>query len=270
MNHTTIWTYHARGEPSRPPVVFLHGFMGAGADWLPLAENYANRFFCLMPDLPGHGRNIHLSLARPLDFESVANGLNLFLEQLNLNRVSLVGYSLGGRIALYAALKFPQKIRALVLESCHAGIVDEQARRERAEADDRQAEAVLAHGLETFVERWYEMDLFRTLQSQPQLLAEIKEKRKKNDLHWVAKTLKELSPGRQPPLWAKLGALPMQVLLIAGTLDTKYVELATKMSQQIPRARVEVIPGVGHNVHLEHPGQFAEVVSAFLAGDVAT
>jgi 2-succinyl-6-hydroxy-2,4-cyclohexadiene-1-carboxylate synthase len=264
MKHTTIWAYHARGEPSDPPVVFLHGFMGAGADWLPIAENYANRFFCLMPDLPGHGHNIHLPLAQPLDFDSVVNGLNLLLEQLNLDRISLVGYSLGGRIALYAALKFPQKIRSLVLESCHAGIVDEQARRERAEADDRQAEAVLTHGLETFVERWYEMDLFRTLQSQSQLLAEIKEKRKKNDPRWVAKTLKELSPGRQPPLWTKLGALPMPVLLIAGTLDTKYTELAAKMSQQIPRARLEIIPGVGHNVHLEYPKQFGKVISVFL------
>lgn len=264
MKHTTSWTYHARGEPSDPPVVFLHGFMGAGADWLPIAENYANRSFCLMPDLPGHGRNIHLPLAQPLDFESVANELNLFLEHLNLNRVSLVGYSLGGRIALYAALKLPQKIRALVLESCHAGIVDEQARRERAEADDRQAETVLTHGLETFVERWYEMDLFRTLQSQPRLLAEIKEKRKKNDPRWVAKIIAALSPGQQPPLWAKLGALPMPVLLIAGELDSKYTELAAKMSQQIPDARLEIIPGVGHNVHLENPKQFGKVVSVFL------
>lgn len=264
MNNMTVWTHHARGEPHQPPVVFLHGFMGAGADWLPIAEACANHFFCLMPDLPGHGHNTHLPISQPLDFDVVVNGLNVFLEQLKLDRVSLVGYSLGGRVALYAALKFPQKIRALVLESCHAGIVDERARQDRAEADDTQAETLLTYGLETFVERWYEMDLFRTLQSQPQLLTEIKENRKKNDPAWVAKIIKELSPGRQPPLWEKLGSLPMPVLLIAGGLDSKYADLAARMSRQVTEAIVEIIPEVGHNVHLENPGQFAEIVSVFL------
>jgi pimeloyl-ACP methyl ester carboxylesterase len=123
---------------------------------------------------------------------------------------------------------------------------------------------LLAQGLERFVEQWYELDLFRTLQSRPHLLTAMKAKRKKNDPRWLAKVIKELSPGRQPPLWANLGALPMPVLLIAGELDARYTELATLMGRQMPQARVEIIPGAGHNVHLEQPGQFGEVVTAFL------
>jgi 2-succinyl-6-hydroxy-2,4-cyclohexadiene-1-carboxylate synthase len=259
-----VWPYHSKGERHHPPLVCLHGFMGAGADWLQIAEVWAHHFFCLMPDLPGHGHNTHLPISQPLDFDVVVQDLQIFLEQLNLDRVSLVGYSLGGRIALYAALKFPQKIRALVLESCHAGITDEQTRRDRAEVDDQQAEALLAQGMETFVEQWYELDLFSTLKSHPRLLMEIKAQRKKNDPRWVAKIIKELSPGRQPPLWEKLGLLPMPVLLIAGGLDSKYAELVVKMGKQMPEATVEIIPEVGHNVHLENPAQFAEVVTVFL------
>jgi 2-succinyl-6-hydroxy-2,4-cyclohexadiene-1-carboxylate synthase len=238
--------------------------MGAGADWLPMAKLWANHFFCLMPDLPGHGHNTHRSIAQPLDFDVVVAELKLFLKQLELDQVSLVGYSLGGRIALYAATQFPEKIRALVLESCTAGIGDEQARRERAEADDKQAETLLAQGIENFVEQWYELDLFSTLKRHPRLLAEIKAKRKKNDPAWVAKILKELSPGRQPSLWEKLGSLPMPVMLVAGGLDAKYAELAARVGSQIPEATVEIIPEVGHNVHLENPGQFSEVVTVFL------
>ena len=259
-----VWTYHSRGERHNLPVVFLHGFMGAGADWLPIAELCVNHFFCLMPDLPGHGHNTQLPFSQPLDFDGVVEGLQVFLQYLQLDRIGLVGYSLGGRIALYAATKFPEKIGALVLESCQAGIADEQMRRDRAEADDRRAETLLAQGMESFVEHWYELDLFYTLKSQPRLLTEIKEKRKKNDPRWVAKIIQELSPGRQPPLWEKLGALPMPVMLIAGGLDSKYAELAATMGRQMPEAVVEIIPGVGHNVHLENPGQFGKVVTGFL------
>jgi 2-succinyl-6-hydroxy-2,4-cyclohexadiene-1-carboxylate synthase len=229
-----------------------------------MAERWANHFFCLMPDLPGHGHNTRLPLAQPLGFERVVAGLKRLLQHLKLEQVNLVGYSLGGRIALYAALKFPEKIRALVLESSSAGLADEQARRERAEGDDQRAETLLAQGLETFVEQWYELDLFWTLKRHPQLLTKIKAHRKKNDPRWIAKILKELSPGRQPPLWEKLGALPMPVMLIAGGLDSKYTELATRMGRQIPGAVVEIIPEAGHNVHLEQPERFSEVITAFL------
>lgn len=260
----SIWPYHLRGESHHPPVIFLHGFMGAGTDWLPLAELWAGQFFCLMPDLPGHGRNTQLPLARPLNFDKIAQGLQTFLQHLHLDRVSLVGYSLGGRIALYAATKFSQKIKALVLESCQAGITGEPIRRDRAAADARQAGFLLTQGMETFVEQWYDLDLFGTLKHRPQLLVEIKEKRKKNDPRWMAKIIKELSPGRQPPLWNKLGSLPMPVMLVAGELDEKYAELMVRMGSQIPEATVEIFPEVGHNVHLEHPERFSEVVQTFL------
>jgi 2-succinyl-6-hydroxy-2,4-cyclohexadiene-1-carboxylate synthase len=264
-NHNLpIWTYHSRGEPHLPPVVCLHGFMGAGADWLPLAEQWAGRFFCLLPDLPGHGGNQQFPLSSPLDFESVGQGLHLFLQHLHLDRVSLVGYSLGGRIALDAATKFPQKIKTLVLESCHAGIENDQARRDRAAADERQAESLLAHGMDSFVEQWYKLDLFKTLQRRPQLLAELKANRKKNDPRWMAKVIKELSPGRQPLLGEKLGSLPMPTLLLAGELDAKYVDLVGRLGSQIPQAVVKIIPDAGHNVHLEQPEKFAETVVNFL------
>jgi 2-succinyl-6-hydroxy-2,4-cyclohexadiene-1-carboxylate synthase len=217
-----------------------------------------------MPDLPGHGRNLQLPLSQPLNFDSVVAGLQALLLHLRLDGASLVGYSLGGRIALYAATKFPPQIKALVLESCQAGITGEQMRRDRAEADDRQARILLAEGMESFVEQWYNLDLFKTLRRRPQLWLEIKEKRKKNDPRWMAKIISELSAGRQPPLWNQLGSLPLPVLLVAGGLDAKYVELMVKMGNQIPGATTEIFPDAGHNVHLEHPEKFTKIVKAFL------
>lgn len=269
MTTSSTWPYHALGQHRRPPLVFLHGFMGAGVDWLQVAQLLADRFFCIMPDLPGHGQNISLPVSAPLNFDTVVTGFNQFLEQLELDRISLVGYSMGGRLALYTALTFPQKITALVLEGASPGIAAEQARRERADLDDKRAETLLAEGLDAFVERWYELGLFRTLKNHPLLLAKTKEERKQNDPRWTAKIISDLSPGRQPPLWDRLDTLPMPVLLLAGALDPKYATLVTTMAEKIPDATTKIIPDAGHNTHLEHPEYFADLVSRFSAEDAA-
>jgi 2-succinyl-6-hydroxy-2,4-cyclohexadiene-1-carboxylate synthase len=238
--------------------------MGTNADWLPIAERCADRFFCLMPDLPGHGNNTNFPITQPLNFEFVVTGLNLLLEQLDLDRVSLTGYSMGGRLALYAAIKFPKKITALILESANPGLVEEQARQERAEVDDKRAETLLKIGIESFVDHWYQLGLFSSLKKHPPLFDEIKSRRKQNEARWLAKIISQLSPGRQPPLWDKLGLLPMPVLLVAGALDQKYAKLMARMGANIPKAKVEIIPDAGHNTHLEQPKRFAELLTTFL------
>jgi 2-succinyl-6-hydroxy-2,4-cyclohexadiene-1-carboxylate synthase len=238
--------------------------MGCGADWLSLAERLADQFYCLMPDLPGHGRHLALPMEQPLSFQSLASGLENFLDRLKLEKVSLIGYSMGGRLALYAATTFPKRIQALVLEGVNPGLADEPARRERASADDRQAEYLLAHGIDAFVEQWYELELFSSLKNQPTLLDTLKAQRRHNEAGWLAKVISELSPGRQPPLWPALERLTMPVLLIAGALDTKYTRLTTQIKAQLPEAVVAIIPEAGHNTHLEQPEQFIRQVRIFL------
>ncbi|MFQ5611417.1 MAG: 2-succinyl-6-hydroxy-2,4-cyclohexadiene-1-carboxylate synthase [Anaerolineae bacterium] len=263
------WPYRSLGVRQRPPVVFLHGFMGAGEDWLPIAGMCAGRYFCLLPDLPGHGRNIDLPLAQPLDFDFVVDGLRAWLDRLEPRPVGLVGYSMGGRLALYAALKFPGRFAALVLEGANPGLADPGQRGQRAELDAQRAEALLREGLAAFVEGWYEMDLFRSLQDRPQLLKQIKAKRKRNDARRAARVIRELSPGRQPPLWDRLDELSLPVLLVAGALDGKYSRLAAQMAARISGAGLAVVPGAGHNVHLEQPEQFAGALIDFLQKSVA-
>jgi 2-succinyl-6-hydroxy-2,4-cyclohexadiene-1-carboxylate synthase len=257
------WPYHSIGKNNSPPLLFLHGFMGRGADWLPVANHCADHFYCLMPDLPGHGDHLNLPLSQPLTFDSMSEGLYLFLEQLKLDQIHLAGYSMGGRIALYAATQYPDKIKSLVLEGASPGLELEAARQERAAQDDEQAERLRTEGMAVFVEAWYKLPLFQTLQRYPQLLETVRQHRQQNDPRWVAKVISELSPGRQPSLWSKLKALPLPVLLVAGALDTKYAGLATAMAQKIPRAVTKIFPDTGHNVHLEQPVLFAKLINEF-------
>lgn len=258
------WPYQSLGNPQQPPLLFLHGFMGWGGDWLPLAGRLADQFFCLMPDLPGHGRHLDLPMEQPLSFQGLVDGLESFLDHLKLEKVSLVGYSMGGRLALYAATTFPERIKVLALEGANPGLADEMARQERASADDRQAEYLLAHGVAAFVEQWYELALFSSLKKQPALLSTLKAQRQHNEAGWLAKIISELSPGRQPSMWQALERLTMPVLLVAGALDTKYTHLAAQVKAKLPEATVAIIPEAGHNTHLEQPEQFIRQLRTFL------
>ena len=259
-----IWPYQTTGESYLPPVIFLHGFMGSGADWLPIAENLAAHYYGILPDLPGHGWNTDFPITQPVTFDTVAAGLRQLIEQLNLAPVTLVGYSMGGRIALYTAIQFPERIASLVLEGANPGLADEQDRQARAALDNQRAEQLRTEGIDTFVDKWYAMDLFRTLHTNPERLNAMKSCRKKNDPSWAAKIISELSPGRQPPLWDQLDSLTTPSLLLAGALDTNYTALMSRMGQSIPHATVEIVPDAGHNIHVEQPEIFTQMLANFL------
>jgi 2-succinyl-6-hydroxy-2,4-cyclohexadiene-1-carboxylate synthase len=260
----SVWPYHALGRPQQPPLLFLHGFMGCGADWLPLAGALADHFYCLMPDLPGHGRHLELSLDQPLHFQDIVLSLEHFMDKLALEQVRLVGYSMGGRLALYTAVTLPERVRALILEGANPGLAEEQARRQRASLDDGYAELLLTEGVDRFLDRWYNLALFSSLKGRPALLEKLKAGRRQNDPRWLAKIISELSPGRQPPLWERLEKLSMPVLFMAGALDTKYAALALELKERLPQAEVALIPGASHNTHLEQPELFIRQLRAFL------
>lgn len=254
------------GAPKHPPLVFLHGFMGRGRSWLEIARPLSANFYCILPSLPGHGRHTHGDPSAPLSFDTLTAWLNTLLDNLNLTRVHLVGYSLGGRAALHFACHHPQRLLSLTLESASPGLLDkaEQARR-RAE-DDARAADILSMGMTAFVERWYAMPLFASLHAHPRRLARIQAAAARNDPRWMARVVSALSPGRQPPLWDCLPTLSMPILLLAGEQDEKYVQITHRMAARLPpHAQVVIIPRAGHNAHAERPARVRAALSAFLS-----
>jgi 2-succinyl-6-hydroxy-2,4-cyclohexadiene-1-carboxylate synthase len=255
------WPYEVAGKPDKPVIVLLHGFLGSSRDWRQISELFlAQDFFCVMPSLPGHAEH---PPSAPLNFDTVADGLYTFLRKLGFERVNLVGYSMGGRLALYFALKYQSFVSRLVLEGASPGIADQQARLARAVQDDERAVQLVQGGVEAFVDDWYRMELFASLKQHPELLAKVIRQRKQNNACWASIVIRELSPGRQPSLWSRLGELTIRVLLIAGALDRKYVMISHEMEKYIPCARTEVIAATGHNVHLEQPGVFTQHLKKF-------
>ena len=248
------------GNLHNPPLVFLHGFLGKGKSWLEIARPFSDRFYCIMPDLPGHGDNTQLDITTPLNFDILTEWLSRLLDQIPVSKIHLVGYSLGGRAALTFACRYPERILTLTLESANPGITDESERARRLAEDTVRAESILEDGMPAFVENWYHMPLFASLKFHPQKFTAIKESAKSNRPDWMAKVIRELSPGTQTPLWDSLSNLSFPVLLIAGEKDEKYVQVIHKMAKRIPNSRSVIVPEAGHNVHAEQPEEFIALI----------
>jgi len=232
-------------------VVLLHGFTQTGRSWAPVAAALAERYRCFMPDLPGHG---DASWRRPATFGAVT----AYLAALKTERFVLCGYSMGGRLALQAALALPSRVERLVLIGASPGIDDPAERAQRRTTDDVLADRIEAGGLEAFLDEWGELPLFA---SQPPGVARAaREDRLRNTAPGLAAALRGMGTGVMEPLWGRLGELGMPVTLVAGEHDEKFRAIAERMARTIPHPSLIVVQGAGHAAHLERPGYVADIL----------
>jgi 2-succinyl-6-hydroxy-2,4-cyclohexadiene-1-carboxylate synthase len=217
----------------------------------------------LAPDLPGHGGSPVPAGGATLS-AAVAAALAA-LDRRGLGRAHWVGYSLGGRVALAAALDHPERCASLVLVGATAGIEDDQALAARGAADEALAGELEAGGLAAFVDRWMAQELFA---SQGRLghrgLRAARSERLRGSASGYAASLRGMGQGVQPSFWARLGEVEVPVLLVVGEEDGKYGEVARAMADRMAGARVAVVPGAGHAAHVEAPGAVGELVLGFL------
>lgn len=254
------WHCHEKGASDGIPVLFLHGFMAGGYVWLSTMEKIGDIAKCLAPDLPGHGQTV--ADLNQLDFDSLADAVVQLAGEKFDRPAVLVGYSLGGRIALHTALKYPEQFAALVLESATAGIESEEERQERLAQDSRQADALRQKGMKDFLKSWYQQPLFTSL--KPEMIERIITRKSENNPQLLAEVMMRLSPGRQQSLWSDLPKWRKPSLLIAGELDQKYCGAAVRMSMLLRRSWLGIVSGAGHIVHLENNVDFTAVLKNFL------
>ena len=118
--------------------------------------------------------------------------------------------------------------------------------------------------MKRFLDEWYGMPLFNSLQKRPDILDELKLRRQDNDPYELARIIAELSPGQQPDLWGDLEDISIPVLLLAGEQDEKYSHLVQEMAKQIPQVWVSLASVGGHNLHLEVPDWYIQQLRDFL------
>ncbi|PSU33221.1 2-succinyl-6-hydroxy-2,4-cyclohexadiene-1-carboxylate synthase [Photobacterium lutimaris] len=251
-----------QAEPSLPTLVFVHGLLGAGRDWLQVVNQLSGKYPCLTVDLPGHG---HSRLVQTEDrdqqgFAQASQWLTETLSARGVTRYILIGYSLGARVAMYHAchqdVEQKAKLVGLVLEGGHFGLPQSE-RAARLDNDQRWAQRFASQPIVDVLADWYRQPVFSSLNHDQRqgLIA----KRSDNLGVSIAHMLLATSLAKQPLLQSQLTGLTIPVHYLCGEQDQKFTRLAegSGLSYQI-------IEGAGHNVHAEQPYAFARAVDNFI------
>ena len=229
-----------------PTVLFVPGFMQRGDVWQPLAARLAGSY-----------RTICLDFRRSGFEERVGE-----LLEAAPPGSAVVGYSMGGRLALHAALREPERFGALVLVGASAGIEDPAERDERRRSDESLAAWMESSPIEEVVARWEALPVFATQSGE--LRERQRAGRLSHDPAELAQLLRSAGQGATPPAWDRLAELRCPVLLAAGALDERYATAAHRMAALIPSARVRLVRHAGHAPQLEAPGEFEALLGEFL------
>ncbi|MCY4135092.1 MAG: 2-succinyl-6-hydroxy-2,4-cyclohexadiene-1-carboxylate synthase [bacterium] len=243
---------------STTATVVLHGFTGSASAMAPLTSRLPDPVLAL--DLPGHG--LGPVSDNPNDYTMAAAVAGLVSATSHLGRFALVGYSLGGRVALHFALAHPDRVGSLALIGVRAGIDDPDERAGRIAADEALADRIESEGIEWFADYWADQPLFDTQKQRlsAQVRAELRAQRLACDPRGLAHSLRGMGAGAVEPVGCRLRELAMPCALIAGVDDAKFVGIAQEMAAEIPQAVVCLIPDAGHAAHLEAPDLTAAAV----------
>lgn len=235
----------------RPTIVFLHGFTQTGASWSAVIDGLGQRYRALAPDIRGHGL---AACARPIGFAQCVEDVVV----AGPERFTLVGYSMGARLALQVALAHPERVERLVTLSGTAGIADQVERAARREADEHLAGEIEAGSIEDFARRWGAQPLFKG--QPPAVVRAAHEDRLRNEPAGLAAAIRGIGTGAMTPLWGRLGELRMPVTALVGERDGKFRKLGERLAAAAPRAELLVVPAAGHALHLEAPALVAAVL----------
>ncbi len=256
--------------PAKAPLVLLHGFTGSVDNWLPLQRMLQPTRTTIAIDLLGHGKSDAPTDPARYGMAASADDLRTLLAAVAPGPVDLLGYSMGGRLALYVALTQPTLVRRLILESASPGLADPAARAARVESDEALATRIERSGIAAFVERWEAIPLFASQRILPAATRVwLRNQRLQNRPRGLANSLRGMGTGVQPALWDRLSTLAVPTLLLTGALDTKFCAIAAEMATQLPIVEWQKVPAVGHTIHLEEPTAFQTAIRPFLDRDKA-
>lgn len=258
-------TYHIEVLGKGEPVLLLHGFTGSLGTWQFLDKTLGEYFQLIKVDLIGHGRTACPADPRRYAMGEAVNDLAALMDMLKLEKVHILGYSMGGRLALGFACTHPNRVQSLILESTSPGLSDEESRRARRNHDRKLAERIRNSGLQRFVDYWENIPLFESQKKMPQNKRDtLRNERLAGSENGLAGSLLGMGTGSQPSFWNDLESFSFPVFLITGQLDEKFCRIADRMRKHFKKADWQVIHSVGHAVHLENNLVFSQIVIKFL------
>jgi len=263
MSSSIKWHYIISGDKTNPPILFLHGFMGSSADWLDIIADLNTSFYCLAVDLPGHGQT-NTENYNSYTIENCASSLISLLDTLDLEKINLCGYSMGGRLAYYLAIKYQEHFKKIIVESGSPGLSTLKERNERIAQDKVLCNKLLSVPYDMFLTDWYDLPLFAGMNKKTEDYLRMLKRRSLNDPAKLVLSLEYMGVGTQPSLWDNLSKIQNDILLIAGKKDTKFVNIAQDVIKHLDNGTLIIDEESGHNTHFENKDNYIKTIKYFL------
>jgi 2-succinyl-6-hydroxy-2,4-cyclohexadiene-1-carboxylate synthase len=242
------------------PLALLHGFTGAPSSFDGVVSALRPEL-CAAPALWGHGA---VASPAPGSFEAEVDRLAAVL-RARAPRFHLAGYSLGGRLAIGLLVRHPRLFRSATLIGAQPGLDSEDERAARRDADARLCALIAERGVPAFVDAWEKLPLFASQENAPATaLSAQRATRLSHAPAGLIASLRLTGLGEMPSYWDALGGIELPTTLVVGSRDEKFTGIAREMAARMPRAKLEVVPGAGHNVLLEAESAVIEVLRAAL------
>jgi 2-succinyl-6-hydroxy-2,4-cyclohexadiene-1-carboxylate synthase len=241
-------------------LVLLHGFVGGSWSYHDVIASLGSSRELLIPTLTYHEAGSG-GLLPNRDFADEIERLARYVAKTGSEPIELVGYSMGGRLALGLAIAHPELVRGLVLLSSRRGLDCPLSRERRRQADEVWADMLEREGLDAFLDRWWTQPIFRTLSRLPaeRLRMELEQRRTHRPVG-LAAALRHFGLGSQPSYASEVRGLELPVTLVAGELDEKFVSLTRQLATELPQGRCIVVEGAGHHLLLEAPTRVARII----------
>jgi pimeloyl-ACP methyl ester carboxylesterase len=247
---------YLRTGGDKPPVVMLHGLLGSGACWTPLARALEGEFDVVMPDARGHGASS--TPTHGYRYDDHAGDILGLIHGLGLSRPVLLGHSMGGMVAAVVASRGQNQIarllRGLVL-------VDPTFLSPERQREVRDSEVADLHRRALALPK---SDLVAEARARhPRRSPEIIDLQAEARLNTRMAAFDVLTPPT-PEVRNVVSAIDVPTLLVIGDTPVVTLEMATELCLLNPRVRIEQVPNAGHGLPFEQPERLGEVVMSFL------
>ena len=235
--------------------VLLHGFAGHPTALQPLARELGGPG-PFVPLLAGHADAPHASVDSHA-FEREVDRLAGLIARRSRDKVALVGYSLGARLALALALRHPDLLRSLALLGVNPGLEDDGERSARKQTDERWAALLERDGMLVFADAWERQPLFhgRTICEPLRALRRAHEPKR------LAAAMRGLGLANMPNYWPRLPELRVATSVLVGAQDSKFVALGRAIKARAPLIHVFVVEGSAHDISLEQPRAVSRIIT---------
>ncbi len=257
--------YHITINGEGEPLLLLHGFTGDSGTWLPFIPVWKKNYKVITVDIVGHGKTDSPEDVADFSMKESMDHLKEIIDSLRISPVNLLGYSMGGRLALAYCIEYPETVKKLILESASPGLKTEEEQRQRRIQDEKLGNSILEQGIINFVDKWEKIPLFKSQERLDSTVKQtIRNQRLANNPIGLANSLKGMGTGAQSSYWSQISKIKTDTLLLTGELDPKFNQIAEEMVKSNKKMRHLNVNDAGHAIHVEKPEIFGTIVMEFL------